>query len=204
MKRFAELLRRYDEIADHSVAFGGRAPFIAGGGVLPESGGSYKYFTPTPAEEKRYYTSGGDPARWVTREWLALIRDVELWVPSPMLENDIVFLDLPGLNCREDYHRQAIHEYCNMADCIMVTAFQPGNQADAEVIANFKQLSSNFHDKIFFALNKVDQFVQEPEELVRAVDYLARDTIGGDFPRDRFFLTSAHLSRAHRRSTRST
>ena len=41
LKRFAELLRRYDEIADHPVTFAGRAPFIAGGGVLPEGGGSY-------------------------------------------------------------------------------------------------------------------------------------------------------------------
>ena len=198
LRRFTTLLRRYDEILDPPVAFAGRAPFISGGGILPDGGGSYRYFTPTPSEEKQYHASGGDPARWVTREWLALIRDVELWIPSPLLENDIVFLDLPGLNCREDYHRRAIQQYCNMADCILVAAFQPGNQADAEVIANFKKLSSNFHNKIFFALNKVDQFAQEPEELVRAVDYLARDTIGGDFPRNRFFLTSAHLSRAYR------
>jgi hypothetical protein len=79
-----------------------------------------------------------------------------------------------------------------------VAAFQPGNQADAEVIASFKRLSSNFRDKIFFVFNKVDQFAQEPHELARAVDYLARDTIGADFPRHRFFLTSAQLARSQR------
>ncbi len=196
LRRFAELLGRHDEIRQLPVWFEVRAPYISGGGTLRASDGAYRYFSPTPKEEQQYLEQGGEPRRWVTREWLALIRDVTLWVPSPLLENDIVLLDLPGLNCREDYHRRAIREYCNMADCILVAAFQPGNQADAEVIASFKKLSSNYQEKIFFVFNKVDQFAQEPEELARAVDYLARDTIGADFPRDRFFLTSAQLARA--------
>ncbi|MFQ5504057.1 MAG: dynamin family protein [Planctomycetota bacterium] len=194
--RFASILRRHEELLDLSVSFQTRAPFMSGGGVLPSADGGYHYFSPVPTEEKDYLSQGGDPNRWVTREWLALIQDVSLWVPSPLLENDIAFLDLPGLNCREDYHRQAIREYCNMADCILVTAFQPGNQADTEVITDFKKLSSNYREKLFFVFNKVDQFANEPEELVRAVDYLARDTIGADFPRQRFFLTSAHLAKS--------
>lgn len=203
LRQFAGLLRRFDEILrmsgpDGLIRFEQRAPYIAGGGLLPASDGGFRYFRPTPSEQREYLAQGGDPQRWVSREWLSLIRDVSLWVPSPLLENDIVFLDLPGLNCREDYHRRAIREYCNLADCILVTAFQPGNQADAEVIASFKRLSSNYHEKIFFVFNKVDQFVAEPSELVRAVDYLARDTIGADFPRRRFFLTSAHIARAYR------
>jgi len=196
LRRFAELIGRYDEVQKLPVWFEVRAPYIGGGGVLPDAGGEYRYFSPTPVEERDYRARGGDPDRWVTREWLAMIRDVTLWVPSPLLENDIVLLDLPGLNCREDYHRLAIREYCNMADCILVAAFQPGNQADTDVITSFKRLSSNFRDKIFFVFNKVDQFAQEPHELARAVDYLARDTIGADFPRHRFFLTSAQLARA--------
>lgn len=195
LRRFAELLSRYDELQQAPVWFEVRAPYIGGGGVLPENGG-YRYFSPTPAEEREYRARGGDPDRWVTREWLALIRDVTLWVPSALLANDVVLLDLPGLNCREDYHRRAIRDYCSLADCILVAAFQPGNQADAEVIASFKQLSSNYQDKIFFVFNKVDQFAQEPNELARAVDYLSRDTIGADFPNHRFFLTSAQLARA--------
>jgi hypothetical protein len=207
LRRFASLLRRYDDIAEpgqteaqilESSRFDLRAPYMAGGGALRGRDGNYRYYSPIPTEEKEYLAAGGDPKRWVTKEWLALIRDVTLWVPSPLLANDIVFLDLPGLNCREDYHRRAIREYCNMADCILVVAFQPGNQADSEVIANFRKLSSNYHEKLFFVFNKVDQYTQEPDELVRAVDYLARDTIGGDFPQSRFFLTSAHLSRAYR------
>ncbi|MFQ5654218.1 MAG: dynamin family protein [Planctomycetota bacterium] len=198
LRRFVEIIGRYQEIATPSISFAERAPYISGGGVLPAADGSgaFRYFSPTPLQEREYLAQGGDPRRWVSREWLALIRDVTLWVPSELLENNIVFLDLPGLNCREDYHRRAIQEYCNMADCIVVAAFQPGNQADEEVIANFKKLSANYQEKIFFVFNKVDQFAQEPEELVRAVDYLARDTIGEDFPRDRFFLTSAQLARA--------
>jgi hypothetical protein len=133
----------------------------------------------------------------MTREGLALVRDVTLWVQSPLLENNIVFLDLPGLNCREDYHRRAIREYCNLADCIVVTAFQAGNQADEEIIQNFKRLSANFKEKLFFVFNRVDQFQTEPEELSRSFDYLAKDCIDRDFPRDRCFLTSAYLAREH-------
>ncbi len=198
LRRFASLLDRYDEIASRSVSFEERAPYIAGGGTVRANSSKAKrlsYFVPTPGQEKEYLDAGGDPALWVTREWLALIRDVTLWVDSPLLENDIVFLDLPGLNCREDYHRRAIHEYCNMADCIVVTAFQPGNQADEQVIQNFKSLSSNFREKLFFVFNRVDQFQTEPQELVRSFDYLMRDCIGQDFPRERCFLTSAYFAR---------
>jgi hypothetical protein len=197
LRRFAQVLDRYEEIVEPSVGFAERAPYISGGGILPDSDApeGVRYYPPTPQQEREYLARGGDPAKWVTREWLAFVRDVTLWVPSPVLQNDIVILDLPGLNCREDYHRRAIREYCNMADGIVVTAFQPGNQADEEIIEEFKNLSTNFQEKIFFVFNKIDQFASEPQELVRAVDYLTRDTIGEDFPRDRFFLTSGHLAR---------
>ncbi len=200
LQRFARVLRRFDEITARPVPFAQREPYIAGGGILSDdsTASGYKYFRPTPSEEQLYQQAGGDMDRWVTREWLALIRDVTIWVPSPLLENNIVLLDLPGLNCREDYHRRAIQHYCNMADCILVTAFQPGNQADEDVLSNFKRLSSNFADKIFFAFNKIDQFGAEPEELVRAVDYFSRDTVGHDFPKERFFLTSGHMAKSFR------
>lgn len=200
LKRFAEVIRRYEAIVERPLSFAERDPFIAGGGRLADSTetSGFRYFRPTPKEEAEYLAQGGDPNQWVTREWLALVRDVTLWIPSPLLANNMVFLDLPGLNCKEDYHRRAIQEYCNMADCVLVTAFQPGNQADEDVLRNFKRLSSNYHDKIFFAFNKVDQFATEPSELVRAVDYLARDTIGTDFPQERFFLTSGQLAKGHR------
>lgn len=200
LKRFAEVLRRYDSIVERPISFAEREPFIAGGGRLADSSSEtgYQYFRPTPKEESDYLAQGGDPHQWVTREWLAIVRDVTLWIPSPLLQNNMVFLDLPGLNCKEDYHRRAIQEYCTMADCILVTAFQPGNQADEEVLRNFKSLSNNYQEKIFFAFNKVDQFASEPSELVRAVDYLARDTIGTDFPQERFFLTSGQLARGRR------
>ncbi len=198
LRRFAELLDRYEEISARRIPFAERAPFMAGGGTVSSSSSMANrvtYFVPTPGQEREYLAAGGDPARWVTREWLALIRDVTLHVDSPLLENNIVFLDLPGLNCREDYHRRAIHEYCNMADCIVVTSFQPGNQADEQVVQNFKSLSTNFREKLFFVFNRVDQFQTEPQELVRSFDYLLRDCIGQDFPGERCFLTSAYLAR---------
>lgn len=197
--RFARLIAGYEKIAGRPVSFEERHPTIAGGGAIPISrkGNRFRYYFPTPAQEAQYLAEGGDPERWVSREWLALIRDVNLWVDSPILQNNIVFLDLPGLNCREDYHRRAIKEYCNMADCIVVTAFQPGNQADEEVVLDFKKLSSNFREKLFFVFNRVDQFAMEPEELARSFDYLTRDCIGQDFPRNRCFLTSAYLGREH-------
>ncbi len=197
--RFARFLERYDEIVAMPTTFDGRAPFISGGGLLrdPDTGAA-RYFPPTPAQEAAYRDAGGDPGLWVTREWLALIREVELRVQSPLLQERAVLLDLPGLNCKEDYHRRAIREFCNMADCIVVTAFQPGNQADAEALANFRQLTSAYRDKTFFVFNKVDQFADEPTELVHAVDYLSNDTIGADFAEDRFFLASAALGRGHR------
>jgi hypothetical protein len=201
LRRFARLIAGYQRITVQSPSFQERAPFMSGGGVVPvstESGTRFRYYFPTPSQEKEYLAAGGEPERWVTKEWLALIRDVTLWVDSPLLHNDIVFLDLPGLNCKEDYHRRAIQEYCNMADCVMVIAFQPGNQADEEVVQNFKRLSANFRDKIFFIFNRVDQFQTEPEELIRSFDYLNRDCIGFDFPRDRCFLTSAYMARESR------
>lgn len=201
--RFARLLARYDEIVALPTPFSARAPFIAGGGILPDGAGGHRYFSATPAEERAYEDAGGDPTLWVTREWLALVGDVELRVPSPMLEQGVVFLDLPGLNCKEDYHRRAIREFCNMADCIVVTAFQPGNQADTEVVASFQRLTRSYQQKTFFVFNKVDQFGTEPEELVRAVDYLSKDTIGNDLPRERFFLASAALGRAARQGDES-
>lgn len=199
LRRFAHVLERHDRIAALRPSFEERMPFIAGGGVVrDEHGGALRYHPPTPGGEAAYRAAGGDPERWVTREWLALIRDVELRVDDPLLEQRAVFLDLPGLNCKEDYHRRAIREFCNMADCVVVTAFQPGNQADAEAIANFRRLTSAYRDKTFFVFNKVDQFADEPGELVHAVDYLSHDTIGADFAEDRFFLTSAALGRSHR------
>lgn len=198
LKRFARLLQSYDHIVNRSIPFEERYPFMAGGGSLgggPETGNRVRYYVPTPAQEEEYLSAGGDPALWVTREWLALIRDVALWVESPLLRNNMVFLDLPGLNCREDYHRRAIREYCNLADCILLTAFQPGNQADEEIVQNFKALSSNYREKLFFVFNRVDHFQTEPVELDRSFDYLAKDCLDRDFPRDRFFLTSAFLAR---------
>ncbi len=193
---FARLLSRYGEITRRPVTFAERFPFTGGGGVTMTADDSgFRYFVPTPGQEQEYLAAGGDPGLWVTREWLALIRDVTLWTDSPLLHNNIVFLDLPGLNCREDYHRRAIHEYCNMADCIVVTAFQPGNQADEDVVENFRSLSANYREKLFFVLNRVDQFQNEPQELVRSFDYLTRDCIGQTFPVDRCFLTSAYLAR---------
>ncbi|MBI4583548.1 MAG: dynamin family protein [Planctomycetes bacterium] len=204
LKRFARLISNYERMANRSVNFDQRYPYCAGGGLIPvptESGMRYRYFLPTPGQEEQYLAGGGDPDLWITREWLAFIRDVTLWVDAPLLHNNIVFLDLPGLNCREDYHRRAIREYCNMADCIVVTAFQPGNQADEEVIQNFKGLSSNFREKLFFVFNRVDQFQMEPEELSRSFDYLTRDCIGQDFPKSRCFLTSAYLARENAASS---
>lgn len=200
LRRFATYLRDFDQLTARPPTFDERAPFIAGGGLVRDDSmpSGYRHYVPTPGQEREYEQHGGDPRQWVTREWLALIRDVQIWVPSPVLENDIVFLDLPGLNCKEDYHRRAIQEYCNLADSVLVVAFQPGNQADEEVLATFKKMSANYRDKIFFALNKVDQFGAEPRELVRAVEYLERDTVGVDFPEERFFLTSGQLSRAAR------
>lgn len=198
LRRFARFILRYDDIVTEEPGFEQRHAYIAGGGVLPVRDGDttrWQYYLPTPAQEAHYLESGGDPARWVTREWLACIRDVTLSIDSPLLENNRVFLDLPGLNCREDYHRRAVREYCNRADCILLTAFQPGNQADEEVIDNFRQLSSNYREKLFFVLNRIDQFQTEPEELVRAFDYLSRHGIGEEFPRERCFLTSAYLAR---------
>lgn len=194
LRRFAQLLGRYERIAGHAVAFEERQPFIAGGGIT-RSGGTLRYHLPTPGQEQEYLAAGGDPELWVTREWLALIRDVTLWVDSPLLHRNVVFLDLPGLNCREDYHRRAIREYCNLADCIVVVTFQPGNQADEDVIESFRRLSANYRKKLFFVLNRVDQFQTEPVELSRSFDYLTRDCIGRDFPRSRCFLTSAYLAR---------
>lgn len=200
LRRFARLISGYERMVNRSISFDERYPYISGGGLVPvklEGGTRFRYFIPTPGQEKEYQAAGGDPDLWVDREHLAFIRDVTLWVDSPLLQNNIVFLDLPGLNCREDYHRRAIQEYCNMADCIVVTAFQAGNQADEEVIQNFKKLSANFREKLFFVFNRIDQFQTEPEELTRSFDYLTRDCIGQDFPKDRCFLTSAFLAREH-------
>ncbi len=200
LRRFARLLSRHDAIAGRPATFEERYRFICGGGTVATSGDGgarMRHFLPTPTQEQEYLASGGSPDEWVTQEWLALIRDVTLWIDSPLLENDIAFLDLPGLNCREDYHRRAIQSYCNMVDCVILTAFQPGNQADEDVVANFRALSSNFRDKLFFVFNRVDQFESEPQELARSFDYLTRDCIGRDFPRDRCFLTSAFLARGH-------
>ncbi len=198
LQRFARFISSYEEIAQKEVKFHQRPAFIAGGGVLETTENAvqqWKYFLPTPAQKDLYHQAGGTEEHWVTKEWLACIRDVTLWIDSPLLKNNIVFLDLPGLNCREDYHRRAVREYCNLADCIVLTAFQPGNQADEEVIQNFKQLSNNYREKLFFVLNRIDQFQTEPEELARAFDYLSRYGIGEEFPLDRCFLTSAYLAR---------
>src|SRR2546426_6095006 len=104
LRRFARLISSYDRIVNRLISFDERYRYIAGGGVLPvlgERGPRYRYFLPTPAQEKEYLAAGGDPDQWVDRELLAFIRDVTLWVDSPLLQDNIVFLDLPGLNCRE-------------------------------------------------------------------------------------------------------
>src|ERR1041385_2847620 len=206
LRRFARMLSGYERLVSRTPSFGERHRYIAGGGVVllqTESGTRYKYFIPTPGQEREYLAAKGDPDLWVDREHLSLIQDVTLWVDSPLLHNNIVFLDLPGLNCREDYHRRAIQKYCNMADCIVVTAFQAGNQADEEVIQKFKKLSANFSEKLFFVFNRVDQFQTEPEELARSFDYLTRDSIGQNFPADRAFLTSAFLARGQQMGDQS-
>lgn len=108
------------------------------------------------------------------------VRAVEVYYPSPYLEDGICFVDTPGVGSTFIHNDEMAYSYLSNADAVvfMLSADPPISRAELDFLHHIR----SFVDKIFFVQNKVDYL--DPEELEESLRFNA-DVIAGALQRER-------------------
>jgi GTPase SAR1 family protein len=108
-------------------------------------------------EVRNYVTEEGNPKNSKG------VRSLELTGPFPRLEKELVIVDTPGAGSIHEHHDELLHAYIPQADAVifLVSARMPLDQEELDLLKRVKAADIN---KIFFAMNRVDECEEEDIE----------------------------------------
>ena len=132
-----------------------------------------------------YVTERGNP------ENARHVAEVEIQVPSPVLDGNLCLVDTPGIGSIFEHNTRVSYEFVPKADAaiFVISPESPLNQIELDFLGNLR----GYVDKIFFVLNKVDQCnTSERKELVE----FSRDAIRKRVPEGEIRLFAVSARRA--------
>lgn len=145
------------------IRFGG-SPLVR---VLGENGRGIEEYRGGSTEERlrfltRYVTEEGNPHNQLE------VSEVELFLPSPLLQRGVVLIDTPGIGSTYRHNTEATLNFLPQCDAalFLISADPPMTEVEGEFLREVRKRVP----RLFYILNKID-YLDEAERAV-ALDFL--------------------------------
>jgi len=119
------------------------------------------------------------------------IREVDMWFPSPFLEDGIILVDTPGIGSVNPQHGEATRGFIHKADAVIFLVNTDPVISASE--CNFLTFLKDYVNRFLFVVTKIDRYTDDERE--ESINY-TRDTIvqHAGIPDPPIFPVSAKLA----------